>query len=91
MMPLAFAAEHSLRFNTWDRMILPAAWGKAVVVVAEPVPPANDRDGDEQATLRLQETMNDATELAKRELLELWNQGAGTSPVGQSGLILAGR
>ena len=29
IMPLAFAAERSVRFKTWDRMILPAAWGKA--------------------------------------------------------------
>ncbi|NRA75107.1 MAG: DUF374 domain-containing protein [Planctomycetes bacterium] len=89
MMPLAFAAEHSLRFNTWDRMILPAPWGKAVVVVAEPVMPAIERDGDEEATLRLQQSLNDATQLAQEELDQLWKQGTGTSPVGQSGLTSA--
>lgn len=91
MMPLAFAAEYSIRLKTWDRMILPAPWGKAVVVVADPVMPATDRDGDEQATLCLQQSLNEATELAGGQLHQLWQQGTGTSPVGLSGLTSATR
>ncbi|MGE4603015.1 MAG: hypothetical protein AAEJ65_08935, partial [Planctomycetota bacterium] len=80
-----------LRLKTWDRMIVPAPWGKALVVVAEPVMPATDRDGDEQATLRLQQSLNEATELAGGKLHQLWQQGTGTSPVGLSGLTSATR
>jgi hypothetical protein len=61
------------------------------VVVAEPVMPAIERDGDEEATLRLQQSLNDATQLAQEELDQLWKQGTGTSPVGQSGLTSATR
>ncbi len=91
MIPLAFAAEHSMRLNTWDRMILPAPWGKALVLVAEPVMPATDRKGDEEATLRLQQSLNAATDQAKNDFQKLWRKGTATSPVGHSGLISAGR
>ncbi|MEC9476370.1 MAG: DUF374 domain-containing protein [Planctomycetota bacterium] len=91
IMPLAFATEQSVRLNTWDRMIVPAAWGKSVVVAAEPILPARDRQGDRQTTQQLQDSLNEATELACNQLSQLWREGTGTSPVGESGLILAGR
>lgn len=89
MLPLAFATEYSSRLKTWDRMIIPAPWGKAVIIVGDPILPALNRHGDEQATLQLQKSLNEATDLAQSELTQLWKEGTGTSPVGQSGLISA--
>ncbi len=91
MLPLSFACDRSMRLDTWDRMILPAAWGRAVVVIGEPVFPADHRKRDADASLRLQEVLNEGTERATDQFETLWRHGSGTSPVGTSGLTLAGR
>jgi lysophospholipid acyltransferase (LPLAT)-like uncharacterized protein len=89
MIPLGFAVDRSIRLDTWDRMILPAAWGRAVIVVGEAVSPATDRKGDAAAARKFQQALNDATEAAQVDFERLWRQGCGTSPLGLSGLTLA--
>ena len=89
MIPLGFAVDRSIRLDTWDRMILPAAWGRAVIVVGEAVSPATDRKGDAAAARQFQQALNEATEAAQVDFERLWRQGCGTSPLGRSGLTLA--
>ena len=89
MIPLGFAVDRSMRLSTWDRMILPAPWGKAVIVVGAPVYPATERSGDRDAALRFQSALDEATDQATDDLDRCWREGSGTSPLGTSGLTLA--
>ncbi|MDE0959641.1 MAG: DUF374 domain-containing protein [Planctomycetota bacterium] len=89
MIPLGFAVDRSLRLSTWDRMILPAPWGKAVIVVGPPVYPAKERKGDSDAALRFQNALDEATDQARDNFDPRWREGSGTSPLGTSGLTLA--
>ena len=91
MIPLGFAAEKSRRLKTWDRMILPWPGSRAVIVVGEPVMPGERRRDDAAVTDTLGASLNRATESAHNDFDNLWRQGAGTSPLGESGLTSAGR
>ena len=91
MIPLGFAAEKSRRLGTWDRMILPLPGSRAVIVVGEPVMPGDRRRDDAGVTDALGASLNEATALAGTDFETLWRQGAGSSPLGESGLISARR
>jgi len=91
MIPLGFAAEKYCRLGTWDRMILPYPGTRAVIVVAPPVLPGSRRADDSNRTLELQDSLNQATELASQNFEKLWREGAGSSPLGDSGLTSAKR
>ena len=91
MIPIGFAADRYHRLGTWDQMILPWPGTRAVIVVGSPVFPGNHRRDDAKATEALGEALNEATEIAKTDFDQLWRQGAGTSPLGESGLTSAGR
>lgn len=91
MIPIGFAADRHHRLGTWDRMILPWPGTRAVIVVGSPVFPGSHRRDDAKATEALGEALNTATKIAQNDFEQLWRKGAGTSPLGESGLTSAER
>lgn len=66
MVPTGFAARPALRFNSWDRTILPFPGSKVVMVYGKPIPVPPDARGIriEEFRRNLEDSLNEATRLA---------------------------
>jgi lysophospholipid acyltransferase (LPLAT)-like uncharacterized protein len=63
IVPLAFAASHCKRFSSWDRLLIPYPFSRAVYVVGDPL---YYRKGEnmESFRLRIEEALRDTTRRA---------------------------
>jgi lysophospholipid acyltransferase (LPLAT)-like uncharacterized protein len=63
VLPCAWSTRHAVRFNSWDRFVLPLPFGRGVIVYAEPVDidPKADDDAIELARATLEQRLNAAT------------------------------
>lgn len=68
--PVTFAHRPARRLGTWDRLVLPAPFGRCLILVGEPVfaPPGRDEVSLEAARSRLEAELNELTAEADRRL-----------------------
>ena len=68
LMPFSFSASFAIRFNSWDRFILPLPFGRIWIAVGEPLNVARDADTAalECAQSSLEERLNHLTQLCDR-------------------------
>jgi lysophospholipid acyltransferase (LPLAT)-like uncharacterized protein len=75
IVPFHFTAKRKKRLRSWDRMIFPIPFSKAIYLYGEPI--VVPRDGDvEEWRLRIEHTLNDLAEEAERDFDALWAEGA---------------
>jgi lysophospholipid acyltransferase (LPLAT)-like uncharacterized protein len=65
IVPVAFAARKAWRLRSWDRLILPKPFSKAVCVYGEPISVPRQGEG-EQWRLQLEQTLKSLTAEAGR-------------------------
>jgi lysophospholipid acyltransferase (LPLAT)-like uncharacterized protein len=71
IIPVAFMASRVKRLGSWDRMIVPKPFARAVFLYGEPIPIARDMDVEE-ARLTVERAMNDVADRAENHFEELW-------------------
>lgn len=71
IVPFYFTAKRKKRMRSWDKMIVPFPFSKAIYLYGEPI--VVPRDGDvETWRLEVERAMNDLAEEAERDLDALW-------------------
>jgi lysophospholipid acyltransferase (LPLAT)-like uncharacterized protein len=70
IIPMTYAARPSRRLGSWDHMMLPFPFGRAVIVYGEPVTVdrRTDEDGQERLRIALEDELNRITDLADSEM-----------------------
>ena len=73
LVPMSFAARHSWHLRSWDRAIIPQPFTSVSFVVGEPMRVPRELASSEIAPRaeRLGASLDEATELAERELAAL--------------------
>jgi len=68
LIPFSFSASFAIRFNSWDRFILPLPFGRIWIAVGKPVRVAREADAAtlEATQISLEERLNDLTQLCDR-------------------------
>ncbi|MEO1456853.1 MAG: lysophospholipid acyltransferase family protein [Pseudomonadota bacterium] len=69
VLPIAFSVRRGWLLGSWDRFLLPAPFGRGVIITAEPLqPPAPEagRDAAERFRLAIEQTLTALTEEADR-------------------------
>jgi lysophospholipid acyltransferase (LPLAT)-like uncharacterized protein len=80
IVPAAFSAEHRWQFKSWDGMIFPKPFSRAVMIKGRPIYP-DDTDGDvDRLTEMVEAALNDVTLRADNYFLE--KAGRAPSSVG---------
>lgn len=74
VVPVAFAAERNKRLRSWDRMIVPLPFTRALFLYGEPL--SIPRDGDVQSwRARVEHELNTLADEAEQNLDRLWRGG----------------
>jgi lysophospholipid acyltransferase (LPLAT)-like uncharacterized protein len=74
VVPIAFAAARKKRLRSWDRMIVPMPFTRALFLYGEPL--AIPRDGDAESwRARVEQELNALADEAEQNLDELWRGG----------------
>lgn len=70
IVPMAYAASRAWRLRSWDRLVVPKPFSRAVLTVGEPIPVAAELDDDElaEAAATLERRLNELVARA-RELV----------------------
>lgn len=73
IIPTGFASKWSVRFNSWDRMILPLPFSRVVMSYGEPIRVCRSYKGlkVEEVRSRLEEALDKATSEAEKALLQM--------------------
>lgn len=80
VIPVAFAASRRKMLSSWDRMVVPYPFARAIFLYGEPMEIPRDADVNAWAAI-VEERMNALVEEAESRLYELWNEGErGRSP-----------
>lgn len=74
IIPVTFAAEKKKLLRSWDRMIVPKPFSRALFVYGEPILVPRDGDVGEWRQ-RVERAMNDQTEATDVNFDELWRSG----------------
>lgn len=74
IIPVTFAAEKKTLLRSWDRMIVPRPFSRALFVYGEPIRVPRDGDVDEWRQ-RLEQAMNAQSDETEAEFDELWRSG----------------
>lgn len=73
LVPVAFAARRKKLLRSWDRMIVPYPFSRALYLYGEPI--VVPRDGDaEEWRLKLETTLNELSDRAERDFDRLWRE-----------------
>lgn len=67
ILPLAYAASHSWRVPSWDRLVVPRPFSRAVVTIGAPLEAASDLSDEElhEVSIALQESLDALVEQAE--------------------------
>jgi len=71
IIPVTFAAKRTKRLRSWDRMIVPLPFSRAIFLYGEPLAIARDDDGEE-ARKKLEMAMNELADEAETNFEVLW-------------------
>lgn len=74
IIPVTFAAEKKTLLRSWDRMIVPRPFSRALFVYGEPIRVPRDGDVDEWRQ-RLEQAMNAQSDETEAKFDELWRSG----------------
>jgi lysophospholipid acyltransferase (LPLAT)-like uncharacterized protein len=74
IVPVAFGAAKFKRLRSWDRMIVPKPFSRAVFLYGEPIVVARDANVDE-ATRNLEDTLNRLAKRVDEEFEAVWQEG----------------
>lgn len=74
IVPVIFAAKKKRLLRSWDRMIIPHPFSKAIFLYGDPM--LVPRDGDvEEWRLKVEKAMNALTDEAENDFDQLWRNG----------------
>ena len=73
IVPIAFAAKKKKLLRSWDRMVIPIPFTRALFLYGEPIVVPRDADMEEWR-LRIEERMNSLADEAERDFDALWNK-----------------
>lgn len=73
IVPIAFGAKKKRLLPSWDRMVIPIPFSRALFLYGEPI--VVPRDGDvEEWRLRIEERMNAMADATEADFERLWNE-----------------
>jgi lysophospholipid acyltransferase (LPLAT)-like uncharacterized protein len=75
IVPFHFTARNKKRLRSWDQMIIPVPFSKAIYLYGEPIFVPRDGDAEEWRG-RVEHAMNELAEQAERDFDALWAEGA---------------
>jgi hypothetical protein len=76
IIPIVFTAHRKRRLRSWDRMIVPLPFSRAIYLYGEPI--LVPRDGETDAwRVRVEERMNELTAEAESNFEQLWRERNG--------------
>ncbi|HET7435084.1 MAG TPA: lysophospholipid acyltransferase family protein [Thermoanaerobaculia bacterium] len=73
IIPVAFAAKKKRRLASWDRMVVPYPFTRAIYLYGPPIHIARDADAEKERE-RLETIMNALADRADRDFEELWKK-----------------
>ena len=76
IVPVAFGAARRKNLRSWDRMIVPLPFTRAVFLYGDPIEVPRDVDV-EAARLHLETVMNRLAERTENEFEQVWKEGKG--------------
>lgn len=74
IVPIAFAAKKKKLLRSWDRMVVPYPFTRAIFLYGEPISVPRDANAEEWR-LRIEQAMNALADEADRDFEELWRKG----------------
>ena len=75
IVPMAFTAKRQKLLSSWDRMVVPYPFSRAIYLYGEPI--HVPRDGNEEEwRAKIEQALNDLANEAERDLDQLWLRGA---------------
>jgi len=74
IVPVAFGAARYKRLRSWDRMIVPKPFTRAVFLYGDPIKVARDADA-EAASRALESTLNELAQRVDHDFEAVWQEG----------------
>lgn len=74
IVPVAFGASRYKRLRSWDRMLIPKPFSRAVFLYGEPITVARDADA-EAASRALESTLNALAKRVDEDFEAVWEEG----------------
>lgn len=74
IVPVAFMSANPKRLRSWDRMVVPKPFSRALFVYGEPIVVPRDADAQEWR-LTVEQQMNALADRAETEFASLWSSG----------------